>query len=383
MATRNSRSLSLYLHVPFCRARCLYCAFPSRPAGPSTQTHYIERLCGEVLSYCESNPQFSFKTVYVGGGTPSTIGNGDIEYLLQHINRIAPDAEEITFEVNPHVDDIPKLPALHANGVTRLSIGIQSFNDNELSIAGRLHNSDDTREFIKSCREIGFDNVSFDFIHGLPGQILESFQSSLETGIEYNPEHISLYGLSVESESRLGRLSPSQFRGLDIPSGDEQADMYMMARNILGNNGYSQYEISNFAKPGFECRHNIVYWTGGEYIGFGPGAVSYVDGVRFKRIADVSGYLEAQEAGKNTIEVLESLSSGRAAAEALIMGLRLATGVSMSRLETKYGIRLTDLVGEAIEKYSNAGLMEVRDDEVRLTDKAYFISNSIFSDLVQ
>jgi len=382
MTNREERPISLYIHVPFCRARCLYCAFPTRPAGPGTQTRYVEGLSREILSWFDTHAGFRVETVYVGGGTPSTLSPGDIELLLNTIRKVAPNASEITFEVNPHADDIEKIPTLLANGVNRLSIGVQSFDDGELGIAGRLHDSNDARMYLTSCREFGFGNLSLDLIHGLPGQTLESFKHSVNETIKYSPEHISLYGLSVDPDSRMGRLTPRQFADLEIPDGDRQADMYELASSSFIDNGYIQYEISNFAKPGFECRHNIVYWLGDEYVGFGPGAASYVDSTRFRRIANVDQYLAAQSEKKNTIEFLENLSTRRAAAEALVMGLRLADGIDYRRIENKFGVKLTDFIGDIIQKYSDQGLIEIGEENIKLSGNAYFISNSIFSDLI-
>ena len=382
MNRRESRPISLYIHVPFCRARCLYCSFPTRPAGPSTQTQYIEELSREILSWFDVNKDFNVETVYVGGGTPSTLSPGDIENLLGTIRAVAPNASEITFEANPHIDDIGKIPTLIENGVNRLSVGVQSFDDTELGIAGRLHSSDDARNFIQACRDIGLENLSIDLIHGLPGQTVESFGRSVEEALARQPEHISLYGLSIDPDSRIGRLTSKQFSDLEIPDSDTQADMYDLARHVFSENGYNQYEISNFAKPGRECRHNIVYWSGDEYVGFGPGATSYVNGTRYRRIADVDKYFAAQFEKKNTIEFLETLSTTRAAAEALVMGLRMADGIDYKRIETRFGVKLTELIGEAIERYRSNGLLEVNDGNMRLNDSAYFISNSIFRDFI-
>lgn len=383
MKSSAGRPFALYIHVPFCRARCLYCAFPTRPAGAATQTQYIELLCKEMGRYFESNPGWMVNTVYVGGGTPSTLNTADIDLLLETVHSIATEAEEITFEVNPHPDDLPKIPTLLENGVNRLSVGIQTFDDTELGIVGRLHTADDARRFLSSCREVGCTNLSVDLIHGLPQQTLKSFEATLEEAVEFGPEHLSLYGLTVESDSRLGRLPQRQFKGLNLPNSDSQAEMYDLARQLLRNAGYLQYEISNFAKPGFTCRHNVAYWLGGDYIGFGPGATSYVGGARYRRISNVDAYLSAQRDGKNTTEFLETLSSHRAAAEALICGLRLAEGVSRRSIETRFGVKLTDLCGEALDRYQQEGFLEVHDDVIRLTDRAYFVSNAIFRDIVQ
>jgi len=336
-----------------------------------------------MAGYFRDNPDLAIKTVYIGGGTPSALGIGDLELLLGTVRNLAPDAEEITVEMNPHPDDLEKIPILLDNGANRLSIGVQSFNDGELSTAGRLHDADDTRRFIRACREYGSENISFDLIHGLPGQSIKTFSETMEETIEFGPEHVSLYSLTVDPGSRLSKLPERLFRGLALPNGDAQAEMYALARKKLRDSGYEQYEISNFAKPGYSCRHNIIYWSGGEYIGFGPNATSYVAGARFRRVGDVDRYLAVQDDGKNTIEFLESLSSRRAAAEALIMGLRMSQGIDRRSLETRYGVKLTDLVGEALDKYRDDGLLVIDDDNIRLTDKAYFVSNTIFSEIVQ
>ena len=382
MTAKTTRPLALYVHVPFCRARCLYCAFPTRPAGPETQTGYIERLCDEMHRYFETNPTWSVRTVYVGGGTPSTLNKADIGQLLDTIGNITPKAEEITFEVNPHFDDLPKLPLLIEKGVNRLSVGVQSLNDNELAIAGRLHTADDARRFLAACREVGFNNISIDLIHGLPEQTFDSFRSTLEETIDFAPEHVSLYVLSIESGSRMGRLPKGMLGGLHIPDGDVQADMYDLSRERLTDAGYQQYEISNFAKPRFNCMHNLAYWSGDEYLGFGPGAASYIDGARYRRISNVDAFLAAQRDGKNTVEFLECLSTHRAAAEALVMGLRMSVGINRRSIETRFGVNLTDLCGEALNRYEEQGLLEMDEEIIRLTDRAYFVSNAIFRDII-
>lgn len=383
MTATATRSLALYVHVPFCRARCLYCAFPTRPAGPDTQTHYIEDIRREISRYFDANPSWNVSTAFVGGGTPSILNSADIGLLLKTIHRAAPEAEEITFEVNPHFDDLPKIPELFNGGVNRLSIGVQSLNDEELAIAGRLHTADDARKFLQTCREVGFENLSVDLIYGLPEQTIESFRETLTETIEFSPEHVSLYALSVDPGSRLGRLPKGKVTGLKLPDDDIQADMYEMARSLLRQAGYVQYEISNFARPGFQCRHNIAYWSGENYIGFGPGAASFLDGTRHKRISDVDGYLAAQRAGKNTVEYLECLSTHRAAAEALVMGLRLADGIDRTGIETRFGIKLTDICGDVLARFEEKGLLSMDGENIRLTDDAYFVSNAIFRDLIQ
>jgi oxygen-independent coproporphyrinogen III oxidase len=382
MTAKSLRPLALYIHVPFCRARCLYCAFPSRAAGPVTQTGYIENLSGEIEKYFETNPGWLVNTVYIGGGTPTVMSSADIKTLMAVVTRIAPDAQEITIEANPHADDLAKIPTLRSSGANRISIGVQSFDDTELGIAGRLHSSVDAHRFLETCREAGFDNISLDLIYGLPNQTIESFQKTLKEAIRFNPEHISLYGLAFESDSRLGRLPERQIHGLGLPDGDRQAEMYDLARLMLKESGYNQYEISNFARPGFECRHNIAYWVGDNYIGFGPGAASYIDGARFKRISNVDVYIATISQGKNTVEYLENLSTHRAAAEALIMGMRLSGGIDRNVIETRFGIKVTDLCGEALEKYRVAGLVEMSEDMIKLTDSAYFVSNAIFRDII-
>ncbi len=382
MDGKPDRSIALYLHIPFCRARCLYCAFPTRPAGHTTQTRYIENLCRETKSFFLINPKYTIDTVYVGGGTPSILFEGDIRLLLDMIHDLAPDVTEITFEVNPHVDDLPKIPVLLENGVNRFSVGVQSFNDHELDIIGRLHTADDAREFLNAARSLGCENISIDLIHGLPKQDTAIFEKSLNETLEFNPEHISLYGLTIEPDSRMGCLSNAQLRELETPDGDSQAEVYDFARQKFTDAGFEQYEISNFAKPGFQCRHNISYWSGREYVGFGPGATSYINGARYKRITDVDRYLDTLQERKNTIQFVENLSTNRAAAEALVMGLRLSGGIKRSGIENRFGIKITDLVGEALIKYKEQGYLEVDDDTIRLTNRAYFVSNTIFSDMI-
>jgi oxygen-independent coproporphyrinogen-3 oxidase len=343
----------------------------------------VENISSEIDRHFKSHPGWGIKTVYVGGGTPSTLNTADIDLLLNTIRRIGPDAEEVTFEVNPHFDDVPKIPGLFRGGVNRLSIGVQTFNDTELAIAGRLHSADDARHFLRECRDAGFENISIDLIYGLPEQTVETFETTLKETIDFGPEHISLYALSVDPGSRLGRLPKGMLTGLNLPDGDMQADMYELARNLLKSSGYTQYEISNFAKPGFHCRHNLTYWFGQDYLGFGPGATSYIEGTRYRRLSDVDAYLAALRTGRNTVEYLESLSTQRAAAEALVMGLRLADGINRRTIETRFGVRLTDLCGDVLDKYEEQGLLKMDGENIRLTDRAYFVSNAIFRDIIR
>jgi len=272
---------------------------------------------------------------------------------------------------------------LYERGVNRLSVGIQSFNDTELALAGRLHSSDDALNFMRECRKTGFENISVDLIYGLPEQTLESFESTLEETVGFEPEHVSLYALSIDPGSRLGKLPSGMLTGLNLPDSDGQADMYSLARKILKDAGYNQYEISNFAKPGFHCCHNLTYWFGRDYLGFGPGATSYIDGTRFRRISDVDAYLVAMRSGRNTVEYLETLSTDRAAAEAIVTGLRLADGINRKSIETRFGIKFTDLCGDVIDKYEKQGMLAVDGENIRLTDSAYFVSNAIFRDIIR
>lgn len=370
--------LGLYFHFPFCLAKCAYCDFASRPLrSPAEWPRLISALRREVRRRARG----AAATVYLGGGTPSLCPPELVAGLLDEVRtnlHLAPKAE-ITLEANPATADAARLAAFRDAGVNRVSIGVQSSDDEALRMLGRVHTSAQAKALVASARKAGFTNVSCDLIYGLPGQTLERFQADLERVLSWEPDHLSLYALSLESGTRLAERVKS--RELPEPEEDTAADMYEWARERLDRSGYSQYELSNFARKGFACRHNLNYWNNGDYLGFGPSAHSHIIGVRCWNLSDPDAYLQAVEHGRSPREGSEKLNKKRKIAEELMVGLRLTAGVPTRRLTARYGPGWQEPLRPALKSMSRAGLLDLG-ATLRLTSKGMLLSNVVFRELL-
>jgi oxygen-independent coproporphyrinogen-3 oxidase len=348
----------LYIHIPFCVRKCDYCAFYSVPAEQQTDI-FFEQLILELEGLPEG---FDPETIFIGGGTPSAPQIEHLKPLFESLRKFHP--VEFSVEVNPGTLDSDKLRVFAECGVNRVSIGVQSFDDSCLQKLGRIHSAMEAERAFRMVREIGFGNINLDLMFGVPGQTLEMLTSDLDQILRLEPEHIALYNLMVEEGTLFARQGVSTDDNLD-------REMYDLVRHRLKAAGYVHYEISNFAKPGFECRHNLLYWTGGEYIGCGPSAHSHWRGVRWENVSDLDDYC----VNGPRREFEERLSNQAKSHETLVMGLRLLDGVQVpATIRDEIMARAVGLEEE--------GLVAVEGDRIRLTEEALFVSNTIFAELI-
>ena len=369
--------LGIYIHVPFCRQKCLYCDFCSFTGRDGEGiSEYVSALCREIESRADSCRGYSVDTVYFGGGTPTLMSARDFERVLDRLYSlysIEGDCE-ISSECNPATADGEYLRALRTLGVNRLSIGLQSANDNELRALGRIHSYADFVEIYKNARRAGFENISADLMYGIPLQTAESFEYTLERLTALSPEHISAYGLKIEQGTPFGKMREK----LVLPDEDAEYDMYMRCTEYLACAGYDKYEISNFARRGYESRHNVKYWKCEPYLGFGVSAHSYFEHERFSNSRDIEGYI----GGFDIIAERRRIDASERIAEYVMLGMRMREGISRSLFEEKFGKSFDLLYGGALERYISAGYVISERDRVFFSDKGFFISNYILSDIL-
>jgi oxygen-independent coproporphyrinogen-3 oxidase len=389
--------LSLYLHIPFCSLKCTYCDFNSYANLEHLVPDFTRALCEEMRLWSPVMGGRQVPTVFFGGGTPSLMPPGqlgDIFAVMRETFSLGPDAE-ITLEANPGTVDLDYLRRLVASGVNRLSFGVQSLHDDELASLDRIHTAAEAKEGYAWAREAGFRRINLDLMYGLPEQPLERWQDTLEQAIELSPEHLSLYALTVEEGTKLaydidhGRVPE--------PDGDMQAAMYEWSQRRMAGAGYVQYEISNWSRPGEECRHNLVYWRNGDWLGLGPGAHSHLDGVRFADVYSPKQYISLVEQavqarergpGERTVrEVIQAmpqvtfvdeLSLELQMADTAILALRLNEGLDVNGFEARFGTTLEDQYGRPIAEMIEAGFLERSNGRVRLTDRGRYLANEVF-----
>ena len=351
----------LYVHIPFCVSKCAYCDFNSYAGKEKYMEGYVTALLKEASFYKGE----AVDTVYIGGGTPTTLPRQEMERLvfgLKDIFKITEDAE-FTVEMNPCTADFDYLKSINSDGVNRISMGAQSFNDDLLKFLGRRHKGEDVFTSVKLCRDAGFENVSIDLMFSLPNQTFEDWQNTLEKAMLCKPDHISCYGLKIEEGT------PFFDRGVEPLPEELDRKMYHYAIEFLGKCGYNQYEISNFAQPGKESRHNLKYWHCEEYFGLGAGAHGYLNDVRKYNVAPIDEYIKNIEKTGNAVAEETILTSDDKKTETLIMGLRLKEGVNAG------------LVKNA-DIYINAGFMEMVGKNIRFTTKGFDVSNEILCKLI-
>jgi oxygen-independent coproporphyrinogen-3 oxidase len=367
-------TIGLYVHVPFCRSKCRYCGFYSVPvAGRETG-----RLVGAMLRELDRYDRVEFCTAYVGGGSPTALPAQQLLGLVRRIAERWPQTEEFTVECNPGQVEAGLLAVLRRAGVNRLSFGAQSFQAAELELLGRAHTVEEIGRAVELARRAGFDNVGLDLIFAIPGSTLGDWQYNVEAAIELGVQHISAYSLSFEAGTvfdawrRAGRLSVV----------DEELDraMYEWVIERLGQAGLQQYEISNFARPGFECRHNLGYWANRRYIGIGPGAASYWQGGRVTHDPDIARYLAAVEDGGEIPGDVQPVGWEDAICETAVLNLRTRAGIDLAAFRRKTGCDATEVFAGPIRRYQDLGLIEVTDRSVRLTGQALPIADSILCD---
>ena len=378
----SKKSAGVYLHVPFCRSRCSYCDFATGMYEPALADRYVRALVKEIEAFAVPADNEDIDTVYLGGGTPSLLSPLQVRTILSAVNqrfKVAHDAE-LTMELNPGELQLEVLQEFHRLGINRASFGAQTFADAELKQLGRTHTADDIRQTLRHLRAAGFDNISFDLIAALPGQKLEDWQRNLDEALALKPEHLSLYLLEVHEATPLAEQIKRGARPL--PDEDLAAEMYRVMVQTVCAAGYTHYEISNFCLPGYESRHNAKYWTGAPYYGFGCSAHSFDgQGRRWANERDTARYVEMVERAASPVIEVTELSENEKRAESVFLGMRMLTGISLKDYRDRFGIDLrADHPGE-IDRLSEAGLIELDDDLLRLTAAGALLSNEIFARL--
>lgn len=423
----KGKELSLYVHIPFCIKKCNYCDFLSFSASEEVKKDYVNKLCMEIEKEAVLYPEYRIKTVFFGGGTPTVLPAGQLVKILCKLKscfvfagstekglkgaskeeeRFRGDGEdsEITVECNPGTVDRESLRILREAGFNRLSIGLQSAQEEELAILGRIHSWEDFLETYHTAREVGFHNINVDVMSALPGQSLVSYQDTLNRVLALSPEHISAYSLMIEEgtpfagtygEADRERQRDGQDRRHLLPTEEEERQMYELTGDLLGKSGYHRYEISNYARPGFECRHNIVYWERGNYLGFGLGAASFVENCRFTKKRNLGDYLRSnikkcpgigpdgsERELLDVMETTQSLTDAEQMEEFMFLGLRMTKGISCEGFWDCFQAKLEDIYGETVKKLEKQGLLIRKGDRICLTKSGIDISNIVLAEFL-
>ncbi len=395
---QNKEELSLYIHIPFCVRKCGYCDFLSAPADEKARDRYVQALLMEIERYQGTETaDRKIKTLYIGGGTPSILSVNQLDCIIQKVKCTFNFCDDIeaSMEMNPGTASKEKCRALYQMGINRLSIGLQSTNDMELKTLGRIHSYEDFLNTYTWCREAGFQNINVDLMAALPYQTVESYTTGLRKIIRLAPEHISAYSLILEE----GTPFYQKYNSGCYPLLDEEQErlMYRETEQILAQAGYERYEISNYAKKGYACRHNLVYWQGGDYLGLGLGSSSYMDGVRFHNTTDLNTYVNQGA----YVEDREELSVQAKMEEFMFLGLRVMAGVSGTEFEKRFGKTMEDVYGDVLRKHEEEGLLQIERKEdrkeaaaaepakgktniekVMLTTNGVDVSNYVFADFL-
>lgn len=389
--------MELYVHIPFCVRKCAYCDFLSFAAEDELKERYTDALIkelGSLSGLLMTAPVFD--TVFIGGGTPSLLEPEIAEKLLSVVSPMVKKDGEFTIECNPGTLNPDKLRMYRKYGINRLSIGLQSADDGELAELGRIHRYGDFLESYEAARSAGFNNINIDLMSGLPGQTVACFEKTLRTVAKLGCVHMSVYGLIIEPgtvffdmyhEGRKKDINGAERHFVPLPSEEEEREMYHITQRVLADYGFSRYEISNYAKPGYECRHNLGYWTGEEYIGAGIGAASYFKNERYRNTADIGKYIEYASNGDwDSLYALreerEHIGNDEKVEEYIILRLRLTEGFSKEEFKKKFGFPVTERYSKIIEKHINNGLLTDAGDRLFLSERGLDLSNSVMSDFL-
>ncbi|MGQ9523999.1 MAG: radical SAM family heme chaperone HemW [Armatimonadota bacterium] len=377
-------SPGLYVHIPFCIAKCAYCDFVSFPKNGQDTRAYVRALVKEMQLVraqvqVRSEP---FGSVYFGGGTPTVLSADVLVEVLRVLRETYPVAgdAEVAVEANPGTVDLPSLQRLREGGFNRLSLGVQALDNRLLKLLGRVHTAEQAVESVLWARRAGFGNVSIDLIYGLPSQSLDDWRATLEETAALAPEHISVYALSVEPGTRFWHLREEGL--LCLPDEDEEAEMGLLAERMLAEGGYERYEISNYARRGYRCRHNQACWRNGAYLGFGAGAASYWDGERRRNVSDPGAYVRTVMGGEVPVEESERLPPEKAVGEAVMLGLRMLEGVDVADLERRFGVSVLDRFASEVFRLTGLGLLDVDGNRMRLTARGLMLANEVWAEFV-
>lgn len=409
---KQSKKLEVYIHIPFCVKKCDYCDFLSMRADESTKREYVHALIREIELSREKMMDYLVDTIFIGGGTPSILDEKYIEEIMQALreNSSVSENAEITIECNPGTVTEEKMISYRNAGINRISFGLQSANDQELSSIGRIHNYAQFKENFRLARNAGFDNINIDIMSALPGQSIESYERTLDKVLSLKPEHISAYSLIVEEDTPLNdRVKEAAEKGKNIlPDEDTEREMYYLTEEKLCAAGYHRYEISNYSKEGYECRHNVGYWKRRDYLGFGIGAASLYQGTRYSNTDKLSQYIslllaerdeksdfavvrdyfqdDMWDIKENVLSVLEEkiqkLSGNDMMEEFMFLGLRMIEGISTKKFQEEFGRSYESVYGKVTEKLIGQGLIEQNGDRIKLTKRGVDVSNYAMSEFL-
>lgn len=403
MSKSLKKPAGIYVHIPFCIRKCRYCDFFSVTAGSREKKAYVKQLCREISLFPRAE-DYQVQSIFIGGGTPSAIPAEGIADILNEIKEkfYISETAEVTIEANPGTLDEEKLSVYRENGINRLSLGLQSCNNEELKRLGRIHTYEEFLESYRLVREAGFQNVNIDLMSGLPGQKLADWEDTLQKIIALAPEHISAYGLILEEGTPLydayeqrsgkGRIVDDRHRmetdtaleaiRYPLPSEEEERRMYYRTGELLKDAGYERYEISNYAKKGYECRHNYAYWTRQDYLGFGAGAASLMGKIRIQNPCELEAYQSKTFLDGKSYRERTVLSREDEMSEFMFLGLRTMRGVSYERFYQEFGVSMQEIYGSVIKKYRGFGLLEEKDGWLFLNAGGIDVSNVVMADFL-
>lgn len=373
-----TQKLELYLHIPFCLKKCSYCDFLSFQGDETEREAYVEALLREISSYREFALEYEVTTVFLGGGTPSILNTSQMERIMESLRQtfFIQKLGEITIEANPGTLNRDKLRAYRSMGINRLSMGLQSFNNKDLKCLGRIHTCEVFAENYEQARNAGFTNINIDLMSGIPYQTLQGWEENLRQAVKLAPEHISAYSLIIEEGT------PFYRQKLTLSPEEEERAMYELTYNLLREYGYLQYEISNYAKPGYACRHNIGYWKRKNYLGLGLGAASLIREVRFSNTSDWKAYLEHSSEPWKIRGQTETLGEKEQMEEFMFLGLRLIEGIGRQDFSRAFHKNIEDVYKQPIDKYLSLGLLEAQNGRIFLTREGISLSNMVMSDFL-
>ncbi|MGG3311458.1 radical SAM family heme chaperone HemW [Paenibacillus lautus] len=382
MTANDQRTEAVYIHIPFCTNKCFYCDFNSYVLKDQPVMDYLRALDKEMELTVQANSPGRIKSIFVGGGTPTVLKPNEMEYFLQSVKRHFPewsDDIEFSMEANPGTTDLEKLSVMREGGVNRISFGVQAFQNSLLTGIGRIHDTDDVYRSLENARRAGFENMSIDLMFGLPNQTLDMLAESVDKALELGLPHYSIYSLKVEENTLFHTMY--QRNQLPLPDEEDELNMYLLLMERMQAAGYKQYEISNFAKPGFESRHNMTYWRNEDYYGLGAGAHGYVGRQRHVNIKGVNPYNEAANQGLPRLESFE-VSREEAMEDFLMVGLRVLDGVSRSRFRQQFGTSMEEVFAGPLNKMVSAGLLDSTEDEYKLSSQGILFGNDVFAEFI-
>jgi len=393
MNTDAKRDLGVYIHIPFCAKKCDYCDFLSGPSSKEVIEEYFEALYLEIEQYSDYSELYTISTIFIGGGTPSVVDSSYIEGIMEKLMRVFHIDQtrlEATIEINPGTVSREKLLAYKRAGINRISFGLQSTNNEELKLLGRIHTYEQFEQNYHLARELGFLNINIDLMSALPGQTLENWTETLNKVIQLSPEHISAYSLIIEEGTKFYERYQEGSPGSKLlPNEETDRFMYSQTKSILKENGYLRYEISNYAKQGFECKHNVSYWIGTEYLGIGLGASSYIGGARFSNIDEVEEYIQlCKQSNNSKIELMDirreytELTKEEKMEEFMFLGLRICDGISKKEFSRRFITPIEEIYGSIIQELKLKKLIEEEGDNIKLTEYGLDISNYVLAEFL-